>query len=34
MTQMYEDYVKDKNVKTVEIDPDIQKEYENQRTYL
>ena len=31
VTQLFEKYVKDKDIKTVEIDPDIQKEYENQK---
>jgi hypothetical protein len=27
-------YVKDQEIKNVEIDPDIKKEYENQKRYL
>ena len=31
---MFGKYVKDKDIKSVEIDADIQKEYENQKKYL
>ncbi len=34
VTNMFEKYVPSKDVKTVEIDNDIKKEYENQKTYL
>lgn len=34
IAELFEKYVKDKDVKTVDIDPDIQKEYENQKKYL
>lgn len=33
-SKMFESYVKDKKLKTVDINPEIQKEYENQRKYL
>ena len=33
-SKMFETYVKDKKLKTVDINPEIQKEYENQRKYL
>ena len=34
VTKLFGKYVKDKDIKSVEIDPDIQKEYENQKKYL
>mmetsp|Transcript_23102 Transcript_23102/g.26485 ORF Transcript_23102/g.26485 Transcript_23102/m.26485 type:complete len:703 (-) Transcript_23102:9-2117(-) len=33
-SNMFDKYVKDKKLKTVDINPEIQKEYENQRKYL
>ena len=34
VTEIFEKFLKDKDVKTVVVDPDIQKEYESQKTYL
>jgi hypothetical protein len=34
VTKLFEKYVKDKDIKSVDIDPDIEKEYENQKKYL